>query len=61
MSFKWSEVLEIQLKYLDQSLAWQEKELAHRRAYRERLQGELNQARRLEREELQDDTKTLRN
>lgn len=52
-----SRLLEIQIKYVDQSIAYQEKQLAARKEYRERLQMELNRARRLEKE-LQDVTKS---
>lgn len=48
-----SRLLEIQLKYLDQSIEYAEAELVRRREYRERLVMELNRARRLEKE-LQD-------
>lgn len=47
------EFLEIRVRYLDESIAYSEKELAGRRAFRERLVMDLNRARRLEREELQ--------
>lgn len=45
-----SDYLAAQIKYLDQSLDYTEKELISRRAYRERLQMELNRARRIEKE-----------